>query len=90
MRETVRQGWRLFYEKCFSHETEAALHRCSYKNVFWKYAANLQENTEKFTQFELSCAPGLGTNIFQTSDKRTLVLKAHSKVWDNFWHLKAL
>ena len=26
-------------------ETEAALHRCSYKKVFWKCAANLQENT---------------------------------------------
>ena len=26
-------------------QTEAALPRCSYKNVFWKYAANLQENT---------------------------------------------
>ena len=23
---------------------EAALHRCSYKKLFWKYAANLQEN----------------------------------------------
>ena len=25
--------------------TEAALHRCSNKKVFWKYAENLQENT---------------------------------------------
>ena len=25
--------------------TEVALHRCSYKKLFWKYAANLQENT---------------------------------------------
>ena len=25
--------------------TEAALKWCSYKKVFWKYAANLQENT---------------------------------------------
>ena len=24
--------------------TKAALHRCSYKKVFWKYAANSQEN----------------------------------------------
>ena len=23
---------------------EAALHRCSYEKLFWKYAANLQEN----------------------------------------------
>ena len=25
---------------------EAALHSCSYKNVFWKYAVNLQDNTQ--------------------------------------------
>ena len=25
--------------------TEAALRRCSQEKVFWKYAANLQENT---------------------------------------------
>ena len=24
---------------------EADLHRCSFKKVFWQYAANLQENT---------------------------------------------
>ena len=26
-------------------DIEAALHRCSYKKMFWEYAANLQENT---------------------------------------------
>ena len=25
--------------------TEGAVQRCSYEKVFWKYAANLQENT---------------------------------------------
>ena len=25
--------------------TEAVVQRCSYEKVFWKYAANLQENT---------------------------------------------
>ena len=25
--------------------SEAAIKRCSYEKVFWKYAANLQENT---------------------------------------------
>ena len=25
--------------------SEAALDRCSYKKLFWKYAENLQENT---------------------------------------------
>ena len=29
--------------KMFS--SEAAFQRCSYKKMFWKYAANLQENT---------------------------------------------
>ena len=27
-----------------SQTTEAALHKCSYKKVFWKHAANLQES----------------------------------------------
>ena len=28
-----------------SRRSEAPLHSCFYKKVFWKYAANLQENT---------------------------------------------
>ena len=31
--------------------TEAALPRCSYKQVFWKYAANLQENSHVEVRF---------------------------------------
>ena len=31
---------------------EAAHQRCSYKNLFWKYAANLQENTHTEVQFQ--------------------------------------
>ena len=31
--------------------TEAAVQRCSYEKVFWKYAANLQEN--KIIYFQL-------------------------------------
>ena len=27
-------------------ESEAALQRCFYKKVFWKYAADLQESTD--------------------------------------------
>ena len=27
------------------HISEAAIQRCSQENVFWKYAANLNENT---------------------------------------------
>ena len=32
--------------------TEAALQRCSYKEVFWKYAVNLQENTHAEVRFQ--------------------------------------
>ena len=33
-------------EYCMNRlKTEAALHGCYYKKVFWKYASNLQENT---------------------------------------------
>ena len=31
---------------------EAALQRCSYKKMFWKYAANLQENTHAEVWFQ--------------------------------------
>ena len=31
---------------------KAVLHRCSYKEVFWKHAANLQENTHSEVQFQ--------------------------------------
>ena len=31
--------------------TEAALHRCSHKKVFWKYTLNLQENTHAEVHF---------------------------------------
>ena len=36
-------------------KVEAAIQRCSYKNVFWKYAANFQENThvEVWNLFQL-------------------------------------
>ena len=31
---------------------EAALQRCYYEKVFWKYATNLQENTHAEVQFQ--------------------------------------
>ena len=31
---------------------ESALQRCSYKEVFWKYAVNLQENTHAEVRFQ--------------------------------------
>ena len=34
-------------------EPETALHRCSYKKVFWKYAANSQENPMPKCNFKL-------------------------------------
>ena len=37
-----------------SQKSEAALHRCSYKKVFRKYAANLQENNHAEVRFQYS------------------------------------
>ena len=31
---------------------EAALHKCSYKKVFWKYAGNLQDNAHADLWFQ--------------------------------------
>ena len=31
---------------------EAALYRCSYKKMFWEYAAHLQENTHAEVLFQ--------------------------------------
>ena len=33
-------------------KTEAVTLRCSYEKVFWKYAANLQENTHAEVWFQ--------------------------------------
>ena len=32
--------------------TDAVLYMCSYKKVFWKYPANLQENTHVEVRFQ--------------------------------------
>ena len=40
-----KHPWYLF-------SSEAALQRCSYKKVFLKYAANLQENTHAKVRFQ--------------------------------------
>ena len=34
------------------HKSEAAVQRCSLEKVFWKYAANLQENTHAEVWFQ--------------------------------------
>ena len=33
-------------------KTETAIQRCSWEKVFWKYAANLQENTHAEVRFQ--------------------------------------
>ena len=42
---------------CKETFTEAALQRCSYEKVFWKYAANLEENThaEVYWNYTSAC-----------------------------------
>ena len=32
--------------------SEAAIQRCSWEKVFWKYAANLKENTRAEVRFQ--------------------------------------
>ena len=47
--------WSLLHHKLFFlwlNFSEAATHRCSYEKLFWKYAANLQENTHAQVRFQ--------------------------------------
>ena len=46
----INQNWISAFES-----SEAVLQRCSYEKVFWKYAANLQENIHTEVQFQQSC-----------------------------------
>ena len=39
----------------FETVIKAALHRCSYEKIFWKYTANLQANTHAKLWFQKSC-----------------------------------
>ena len=41
----LRFAKRFIVKAFFEIDTEAALQRCFYEKVFWKYAVNLQENT---------------------------------------------
>ena len=43
--------------------SEAAVQRCSYEKVFWKYAANLQENTHAFKSTLLKSHFGMGVPL---------------------------
>ena len=43
----INQNWISAFES-----SEAVLQRCSYEKVFWKYAANLQENIHAEVQFQ--------------------------------------
>ena len=51
---SVSQNWK----KIFSNESfrslyiDAALQRCSYEKVLWKYPKNLQENTHAKVRFQ--------------------------------------
>ena len=45
------------FENTYAHQeyvgfSEAAVQRCSSEKVFWKYAANLQENTHTKVWFQ--------------------------------------
>ena len=43
------------YVGAFWKNIEAALQRCSYKKMFWKYTANLQKNAPAEVWFQQSC-----------------------------------
>ena len=43
---------RRFLQKRAKNSSEAATQRCSWEKVFWKYAANLQENTHAEVRFQ--------------------------------------
>ena len=47
-------GKTFSYMRCYSRfsQSEAAVQRYSEKKVFWKYAANLQENTHAEVRFQ--------------------------------------
>ena len=40
-----------YHMPCYSNP-EATVQRCSWEKVFWKYTANLQENTHAEVQFQ--------------------------------------
>ena len=42
----------IYLSICKLDTAEVALHRCSYKKVFWKYAANLRENNHVEVWFQ--------------------------------------
>ena len=54
----LRKVLFLYQKKTFTANStkkkvsEAAVQRCSYEKVFWKYAANLQENTHAKVWFQ--------------------------------------
>ena len=48
--------------------TEAALLRCSYKNVFWKFVANLQENTHAKVWFQCWNRTSAWLSLFVITD----------------------
>ena len=43
----------LMMEKYLIKRINAALHKCTFEKVFWKYAANLQENTHAYVSKKL-------------------------------------
>ena len=44
-----------FHSQCSELDSEAVTQRCSLEKVFWKYAANLLENTLEEVWFQEGC-----------------------------------
>ena len=49
------------------HESNRSSHTCSHKTVFWKHAANLQENTHVEMWFRQNCKAALLKSHFSIS-----------------------
>ena len=47
--------WQVTLKWLQNDKAEATLHKCPYRKLFWKCAANLQESTNDEVQFQQSC-----------------------------------
>ena len=77
--------WRKVREEKYEY-TGAALQRCSLEKVFWKYAANLQENTHTEITLQHWCFPLNLRHIFgtpfskNTSEGLLLKIKSNTSI----------
>ena len=70
------------------HISEAVLHMCSHKRMFWKYAVNLPENTHVRVWFPKSCKATLLRNHTSAwGSSLNLLHIIRTPMEGYFWHL---